>query len=74
MSYLGASPPESWELEEEKFLSSILSQLSDRRRMAILLTSAWLPPSKSPTVSPSTYSFRTCRATWGQAPMKSAGS
>jgi MFS transporter, DHA2 family, multidrug resistance protein len=38
MSYLGAGPPESWELEEEKFLSSIASQLSDRRRMAILLT------------------------------------
>jgi MFS transporter, DHA2 family, multidrug resistance protein len=38
MTYLGASPPESWELEEEKFLSSIASQLSDRRRLAILLT------------------------------------
>jgi DHA2 family multidrug resistance protein len=40
MSYLGASPRASWELEEEKFLSSSLSQLSDRRRMAILLTVA----------------------------------
>jgi DHA2 family multidrug resistance protein len=38
MSYLGASPPESWELEEEKFLSSTLSPLSNRRRLAILLT------------------------------------
>ena len=38
MSYLGGSPPASWELEEEKFLSSTLSQLSDRRRLAILLT------------------------------------
>jgi MFS family permease len=38
MTYLGGSPPASWELEEEKFLSSSLSQLSDRRRMAILLT------------------------------------
>jgi MFS transporter, DHA2 family, multidrug resistance protein len=38
MAYLGASPPESWELEEERFLSSTLSQLSDRHRLAILLT------------------------------------
>ena len=38
MSYLGGSPPASWELEEERFYSSIVSQLSDRRRMAILLT------------------------------------
>ena len=38
MSYLGGSPPESWELEEEKFLRSIVSQLSERRRIAILLT------------------------------------
>jgi DHA2 family multidrug resistance protein len=38
MTYLGGSPPASWELEEEKFLSSSLSQLSDRRRIAILLT------------------------------------
>jgi DHA2 family multidrug resistance protein len=38
MSYLGASPPESWELEEEKFLRSGLSHLSDRHRLAILLT------------------------------------
>ena len=40
MSYLGASPRASWELEEEKFLRSTLSRLSDRRRMAILLTVA----------------------------------
>jgi DHA2 family multidrug resistance protein len=38
MGYLGGSPPASWELEEEKFLNSALSQLSDRRRLAILLT------------------------------------
>jgi MFS transporter, DHA2 family, multidrug resistance protein len=38
MSYLGGSPPASWELEEERFLSSALSPLSDRRRIAILLT------------------------------------
>src|SRR6202522_4680768 len=38
MSYLGASRPEAWELEEERFLKSILSQVSDRRRIAILLT------------------------------------
>ena len=38
MSYLASSPPESWELEEERFLSSILSSLSYRRRMAMLLT------------------------------------
>src|ERR1700728_3896694 len=38
MTYLGASPPEAWELEEERFISSISSQLSHRRRMAILLS------------------------------------
>jgi MFS transporter, DHA2 family, multidrug resistance protein len=38
MSYLGASPRASWELEEEKFLRSTLSRLSDRHRLAILLT------------------------------------
>src|SRR5271155_3780836 len=38
MSYLAGSAPESWELEEERFLSSSLSPLSDRRRLAILLT------------------------------------
>ena len=38
MSYLAGSPPASWELEEERFLSSTLSQVSDRRRLAILLT------------------------------------
>jgi len=38
MSYLAGSSPESWELEEEKFLRSALSQLSDRHRLAILLT------------------------------------
>jgi DHA2 family multidrug resistance protein len=38
MGYLGAGPPASWELEEEKFLKSTMSQLSDGRRLAILLT------------------------------------
>ncbi len=38
MSYLSSSPPESWELEEERFLRSIASSLSYRRRLAILLT------------------------------------
>src|SRR5580658_754604 len=38
MSYLSASPPESWELEEEGFLRSALSQVSERHRLAILLT------------------------------------
>jgi MFS transporter, DHA2 family, multidrug resistance protein len=38
MSYLSSSPPESWELEEERFLGSLVSHLSYRRRMAILLT------------------------------------
>jgi MFS family permease len=38
MSYLAGSPPASWEREEERFLSSSLSQVSDRRRLAILLT------------------------------------
>jgi DHA2 family multidrug resistance protein len=38
MAYLAGSPPESWELEEERFLNSTLSRLSQRRRMAILLT------------------------------------
>jgi MFS transporter, DHA2 family, multidrug resistance protein len=37
MAYL-SSPPESWEIEEQEFLSSILSGLSYRRRIAILLT------------------------------------
>src|ERR1700678_2242708 len=38
MSYLSASPPESWELEEEGVLRSALSQVSERHRLAILLT------------------------------------
>jgi MFS transporter, DHA2 family, multidrug resistance protein len=38
MSYLGGSRPASWELEEERFLSSTLSLLSDRQRISILLT------------------------------------
>src|SRR5271167_4905865 len=38
MSYSSGSPPASWEVEEERFLGSIVSSLSDRRRLAILLT------------------------------------
>src|SRR5580704_5469844 len=38
MSYLGGTSPESWELEEQRFLGSILSTLSYGRRMAMLLT------------------------------------
>jgi MFS transporter, DHA2 family, multidrug resistance protein len=38
VSYLGGSPEEAWELEEERYLSSIVSSLSYRHRMAILLT------------------------------------
>jgi MFS transporter, DHA2 family, multidrug resistance protein len=38
MSYLSSSDPESWELEEERFLGSILSTMSYGRRMAMLLT------------------------------------
>src|SRR6202451_3451856 len=38
MSYLGGSPEEAWELEEERYLSSIVSSLSYRHRMAIRLT------------------------------------
>jgi MFS transporter, DHA2 family, multidrug resistance protein len=38
MSYLGGSPPEAWELEEQQFLGSLLSDLSPRHRMAILLS------------------------------------
>src|SRR6202167_1032179 len=38
MSYLSRSAPESWELEEERFLGSILSTISYGRKMAILLS------------------------------------
>src|SRR6202161_4306261 len=38
MSYLSSSAPVSWELEEERFLGSILSTLSHGRRLAMLLT------------------------------------
>src|SRR6202451_3815600 len=38
MSYLGSSPPEAWELEEERFLKSVVPSLSYRHRMAVLLT------------------------------------
>ena len=38
MSYLAGSSPESWELEEERFLGRIVSGLSYGRRMAVLLT------------------------------------
>src|ERR1700689_2282086 len=38
MSYLGGTSPESWELEEQRFLGRILSTLSYGRRLAMLLT------------------------------------
>jgi DHA2 family multidrug resistance protein len=38
MAYLSSSPPESWEIEEGRFLRSIASSLSYRHRLAILLT------------------------------------
>jgi MFS transporter, DHA2 family, multidrug resistance protein len=38
MGYLAGGTPEAWELEEERFLSSIVSGLSYGRRMAMLLT------------------------------------
>jgi MFS transporter, DHA2 family, multidrug resistance protein len=38
MGYLAGTTPEAWELEEERFLSSIVSGLSYGRRMAMLLT------------------------------------
>ena len=38
MSYLSGSPPESWELEEEQFLTSIVPSMSYGRRIAVLLT------------------------------------
>ncbi|MGC1254243.1 MAG: MFS transporter, partial [Candidatus Acidiferrales bacterium] len=38
MSYLSGSSPASWELEEERFLSSMMAGLSYGRRLAILLT------------------------------------
>src|ERR1700733_8825048 len=37
MAYLG-SPPESWELEEERFLNSVVPSLSYGHRIAVLLT------------------------------------
>ena len=38
MGYLAGTTPAAWELEEERFLSSIVSGLSYGRRMAMLLT------------------------------------
>src|SRR5271154_6566002 len=38
MSYLASGPTESWELEEEQFLTSIVPSLPYRRRLAVLLT------------------------------------
>ena len=38
MSYLSGNPPESWELEEEQFLTSIVPRMSYGRRIAVLLT------------------------------------
>jgi MFS transporter, DHA2 family, multidrug resistance protein len=38
MNYLAGNAPEAWELEEARFLTNLGSQLSHRRRMAILLS------------------------------------
>jgi MFS family permease len=38
MSYLAGSAPEAWEVAEEEFLSGISAQLTQPRRMAILLS------------------------------------
>ncbi|MGA7840080.1 MAG: MFS transporter [Candidatus Acidiferrales bacterium] len=38
MSYLSGSPPDSWELEEERFLNSVVPSLPYARRIAVLLT------------------------------------
>src|SRR5271163_2713913 len=38
MSYLSSSPPESWEVEQEHFLNSIVPSLAYGHRIAVLLT------------------------------------
>jgi MFS transporter, DHA2 family, multidrug resistance protein len=38
MAFLAGTRPESWELEEERFLGSLVSRLSYGRRIAMLLT------------------------------------
>src|SRR5271163_1381926 len=38
MSFLAGSPPESWELEEERFLTSVVPSLSYGHRIAVLMT------------------------------------
>jgi MFS transporter, DHA2 family, multidrug resistance protein len=38
MSFLAGSPPESWELEEERFLTSVVPSLSYGHRLAVLMT------------------------------------
>src|ERR1700692_3444327 len=38
MAFLAGTRPESWELEEERFLGSLVSRLSYGRRTAMLLT------------------------------------
>src|ERR1700722_18146350 len=38
MSYLASNPTDVWEREEERFFTSIVSGLSYRRRIAVLLT------------------------------------
>src|ERR1700728_96241 len=38
MSYLAGGSPASWELEEEQFFNSRIANLSQRRRLAVLLT------------------------------------
>src|ERR1700735_1269878 len=46
MSYVTGRPPESWELEEERFLRSILANVSHGRRLAILLTVGMFAPTE----------------------------
>src|ERR1700677_1407855 len=43
MAYL-SSPPESWELEEERFLNSVVPALPYGRRIAVLLTVGMVAP------------------------------
>ena len=38
MGYLASSRPESWELEEERFLNSVVPSLPYGQRIAVLIT------------------------------------
>src|ERR1700677_810276 len=42
MSYLAGGSPASWELEEEQFFNSRIANLSQRRRLAVLLTAGMI--------------------------------